>query len=153
MSCILAATDGSSSADRAVEFAARLAERLDLPLVLLAVAHETPHSADNLDPSLRARTEAERRSPADLHDSHTRDVLLKAKARAEAAGARRVQAVSRVMSATGDVPEAILAAGRQHDASVIVVGKRGRGRLTGLLLGSVSQKLVSAADRAVAVVP
>jgi nucleotide-binding universal stress UspA family protein len=34
-----------------------------------------------------------------------------------------------------------------------MVGKRGTGRVTGLLLGSVSQKLVSLSPRVVIVVP
>jgi nucleotide-binding universal stress UspA family protein len=42
---------------------------------------------------------------------------------------------------------------REFAADVIVVGKRGQGRLAGLLLGSVSQKLVMLADRPVVVVP
>jgi nucleotide-binding universal stress UspA family protein len=38
-------------------------------------------------------------------------------------------------------------------ASDIIVGKRGTGRLTGLLLGSVSQKLVSLSPLPVTVIP
>ena len=42
---------------------------------------------------------------------------------------------------------------RRENADAIVVGKRGLGQLSGLLLGSVSQKVVSVAPVTVMVVP
>jgi nucleotide-binding universal stress UspA family protein len=38
-----------------------------------------------------------------------------------------------------------VAYGGGSDEGMVVLGRRGRGRLTGLLLGSVSQKIVSLA--------
>jgi nucleotide-binding universal stress UspA family protein len=47
----------------------------------------------------------------------------------------------------------ILEAAGREKPDAIVVGKRGRGRLSSLLLGSVSQKLASLATVPVIVVP
>ena len=54
-----------------------------------------------------------------------------------------------------DPAEAIIEAARREHADAIIVGRRGRGRgqLAGLLLGSVSQKVVSLAPCTVIVVP
>ena len=49
--------------------------------------------------------------------------------------------------------EAIIEISQRKGVDVIALGRRGRGRLAGLLLGSVSQKLVSLAPCAVFVVP
>jgi nucleotide-binding universal stress UspA family protein len=53
----------------------------------------------------------------------------------------------------GDATETILETAARTGADLIVVGRRGRGRLGGLLLGSVSQKIVTLAPCAVLVVP
>jgi len=52
----------------------------------------------------------------------------------------------------GDAAEAIIEVAKTRDSSVIVMGSRGRGRLTGLVLGSTSQKVVSHAPCPVLVV-
>jgi nucleotide-binding universal stress UspA family protein len=53
----------------------------------------------------------------------------------------------------GDPSETIIGNVRRHKADILVVGRRGRGRLSALLHGSVSQKLASLAPCAVMVVP
>lgn len=53
----------------------------------------------------------------------------------------------------GDIAHAILAAGDEHDADVIVVGHRDRSSLASALLGSVSRDVVANAVRPVLVVP
>ena len=52
----------------------------------------------------------------------------------------------------GEEAQAIIDVARDEDADIIVVGPRGLGRLQGLLLGSVTSKLVQLADRPVLVV-
>jgi nucleotide-binding universal stress UspA family protein len=46
----------------------------------------------------------------------------------------------------------IVAAARAHDAQIIVMGSRGRGDLTGLVLGSTAHKVIHLSDRPVLVI-
>ncbi len=52
----------------------------------------------------------------------------------------------------GHAAREIIEDAREHDAGVIVMGSRGRGDLTGLVLGSTAHKVIHLADRAVLVV-
>jgi len=52
----------------------------------------------------------------------------------------------------GEEAQAILDVARKEDADIIVVGPRGMGRLAGLLVGSVTNRLVQLSDRPVLVV-
>ncbi len=58
-----------------------------------------------------------------------------------------------IESLTGDVSQAIARIAEDRDADAIVVGKRGASGVAALLLGSVSQKLVSLSNRPVIVIP
>jgi nucleotide-binding universal stress UspA family protein len=53
----------------------------------------------------------------------------------------------------GNPTEAIIETIRREKVDAIVVGRRGHGQLSGLVLGSVSQKLCSLAPCVVIVVP
>ena len=75
--------------------------------------------------------------------------LQDARARASSLGARRIEIETR----TGPVAETILDIAREEGADTIVVGKRGHGRVAGLLLGSVSQKIVCGVSCPVIVAP
>ena len=85
----------------------------------------------------------------DVLESLSAQILVAASERARRLGVATIK----VQTAWGDPAEAVIESARREHADVIVVGRRGRGQLTGLLLGSVSQKLVSLAPCAVVVVP
>lgn len=154
MRCIVAATDGSENAERAVDLAADLASKVGADLVLTYVVTAAPlapasagvaHPATDLRMPMRVQTVAVSGVPTDAAE----DVLAKAKARAGARGARRVETEIRA----GEPAEMILAVAKDRGADAIVLGKRGRGRLAGLLLGSISQKVTALAGCAVVVIP
>jgi nucleotide-binding universal stress UspA family protein len=154
MRCIVVTTDGSDGANRAVDFAADLAGKLSAELVLThvisastlaSVGTDLAHSAADLRVPMRV----ENTSMSEVLTDAANDILAKAKARAEAKGARRVHAEIRA----GQPAETILAVAKEHAADAIVLGKRGQGRLAGLLLGSVSQKVMTLASCPVIVIP
>jgi nucleotide-binding universal stress UspA family protein len=139
---IIVATDGSSCADHAVDFAAALAKATGATLLVMTVGGD--HSAE--DVRKLARTEG---STPEALELLTNQILQQASERATRVGPPRI----RVQTGWGDAAETIIETARHEHSDAIVVGRRGRGRLAGLLLGSVSQKLVTLAPCAVIVVP
>jgi nucleotide-binding universal stress UspA family protein len=123
---ILVGTDGSQDADRAVEFAVKLCKQVKAPLRIVHVV-----TVD--DPPLEA------------HNDHASI----AQRRAEALGAEDIDSEA---VAGNDIAECLMETARRNNVGLIIVGKRGLTRLSGLLLGSVSQKLISAAPCPVTVV-
>ena len=143
MKHFLAATDGSAGSDRAIDMAAQLARTFDGTLLILTVTNEgvTDAAIEDL-----VRSEGDVGEALDLI---TNQILRHAKERARHAGAPRVDTLSH----WGDAAQSIIDCARDHRIDAIVVGRRGRGQLSGLLLGSVSQKLVTLAPCPVVVVP
>lgn len=139
---IIVATDGSSSANRAVDAAAKLAKATDSPLVILTVGGNISgaelRELAAIEGDLGKRLEAA-----------ANEILDRARRRAARGGAPDI----RLSTGWGDPTEAIIEAVREERADILAVGRRGRGRLSGLLLGSVSQKLASLAPCKVLVVP
>ena len=142
MSVILAATDGSQAATRAVEAAARLSKAWDAKLVITTVAHDL--SPDEVVEARRHGVD-----PGEVLERTSRQTLTDAKACAVRAGAPKVE----VVECLGDAARSILDLAATEQADMVVVGRRGRGRLAGLVLGSVSQELASGAPCPVVVVP
>ena len=121
---ILLAYDGSESSERAVDLAGSLAHRYGSKIIVL---HAFPHMPRVTAPS-----------DHDVREIH--------QAREVAEGL-----VNRLLEdhleATPDVlegpaAEAILSAAEAHDVDLIVVGRRGLGKFSGLLLGSTSDRVL-----------
>jgi nucleotide-binding universal stress UspA family protein len=141
MSLVLVATDGSACADRAIDMAADLAKATSGQLLIVTVGNSTGEDVRKL-----AEAEGGLAEALELISNQT---LQGARERARARGATSVE----VRVAWGDPAESIIEMAQHCRAETIVVGRRGRGRLSGLLLGSVSQKLVTLAPCPVVVVP
>lgn len=139
---IMVATDGSSGADRAVDVAAEIARALSGNLLIVSVADSQAfEEAQQL-----VRTEG---SVGDVVEALTTQTLKAAEARARHFGVSQIE----LRVGWGDVTRSLIDIAKDGPVDMIVVGRRGRGQLAGLLLGSVSQKLVSLAPCAIVVAP
>jgi nucleotide-binding universal stress UspA family protein len=132
---ILLAVDGSAYAQRAAERVRRLATGGD-DVVVLHVTEIMPiHGGTAVELDLdREGMEAARRFGSELEQAGVPTKL------------------ELVRAFAGHVAKIIVDAARDHGAGVIVLGSRGRGDLSALLLGSVAHKVIHLADRPVLVV-
>ena len=142
---ILVATDGSDAANRAFEFAAGLSRDVGGSLKIVHVIGPFDRGSEQLAEFSRQ----EHVGPKAFSNSVWEETLVTAERRATELG------VSDIRSAChrGNVAASIIDVARRDKADVIVLGKRGLGRVSGVLLGSVSQKVVASAPCAVVVVP
>ncbi len=138
MKRILAATDGSEASTRAGELAAELATKFEAELLLIDVVERSPPGWALAE---YVRLDQIRGDMGQFAESFARDALDDARAQAVARGAGSVRSEIRF----GDPAQEILKFREETAADAIVVGSRGRSRLAGMLLGSVSQKIASLA--------
>ncbi len=141
MTTIMVATDGSGGAGRAIDVAAELANALACNLLIVTIADRLMGEEVRQLPRGGA-------SAGDLLEALTGQTLRDAETRARKLGVSRIE----VRTCWGDVTQSLIDLAAASSSKMIVVG-RGRGQLAGLLLGSVSQKLVNLAPCAVVVVP
>jgi nucleotide-binding universal stress UspA family protein len=142
MQTIMVATDGSTGANRALDTAARLAKVTGFDLIIFTVGG-TITSAE-----LRRLASVDGNVSEEL-ESASNKILERAGKRAQRLGVT----ARKLRSGWGEPAETIIDAVRREKADILVVGRRGRGRLSGLLLGSVSQSVASLAPCIVVVVP
>jgi nucleotide-binding universal stress UspA family protein len=142
MQPILVATDGSPGANRALDAAAKIAKGTGSELIILTIGGNISGAA------LQELASAEGDLSAAL-ETAANEILDRARKRVLRSGVSAVK----VQSGWGEPAEVIIDTVRRENPDLLVVGKRGRGRLSGLLLGSVSQKLASLAPCKVMVVP
>ena len=138
---IVAGTDGSEESLRAVDWAAREAALRGAPLRIVGTAEVLPRMSQ--------RTGAHGGTYEDVTD-----VLLEDRNRALAAAAERAAKTAAGVlidtdELTGPVAQAVTEAG--SGALMLVVGSRGNGAFTALLLGSVSRYAASHASSPVVV--
>lgn len=135
---VIVGVDGSPDSERALRWGAQYAERFGAPLEAMTVFQVPvvwggPYAMRDLPDS------------EDL-ESRARDMLAETVRRVLGEGAQVRQRVE-----TGHTADALVRASRK--AQLVVVGSRGHGGFTGLLLGSVSQYCVTHARCPVIVLP
>jgi nucleotide-binding universal stress UspA family protein len=147
MEHILVGVDGSEPSLKAVDFAADLASKYNAELIVLTVV---PDFSPEVDPAVEeyARSEHIPGPATTLVLTLADSVLDNARKMAQAKGATRIS----TERSFGNPAQEIIAAAKDRQADLIVVGSRGHGRLSGLLLGSVAQKVISLAHCPVVVV-
>ena len=141
---VLIGTDGSEGAARAVEAASALAADLDAEVWIANVMDQSS------EPVLGQIARADNASVGDIAETMARRFLYEAAQRAEAVGAQKIHSILR----SGHCAEELIAVAQEIDATAIFVGRRGAGgRLSQLLMGSVSQKLAGISPRMLVIVP
>lgn len=138
---VMVATDGSDAASRALSTGVELTKAGGGTLFIVTVG--TARRTTEQQSFAQVEGDA-----ADLAETFARQILNDAEQQARAWGVK-----PRIELLWGDPAQAIIEAVARDKIDTVVVGRRGRGRLAGLLLGSVSQKLTSLAPCAVIVVP
>lgn len=139
---ILIPTDGSDHAVRAVDWAADLAAKYKARLVILNVMSEL--HAGLIPEELRGLAEIERIeiTRADFLRSVGSRIVATAAERAYARGAQDVETAVEI----GGAAKTIVVYAKNLEADLIVMGRRGLGWTAGLLLGSVSSKVIHLAE-------
>jgi len=146
---ILVGVDGSSHADTAVDFAADLAQRLEALLIILYVgapvfASQMRHELDQL-----ARMEHNEQTEYEMLQNAGRHFVAAAELRARKRGAQRIESLVEI----GDPAKCIVDMAGARQADLVVLGRRGLGTISQLLLGSVSHKILQTSRCPVLIVP
>lgn len=167
---ILVAVDGSDPGARALSTAADLAAKYGARLGILHVRMhgrpveelermaEVEHIVAHVAPKALPSSLPNASTMSDLlaHEAHAARVVAEiadrllddARKTALDAGAKDVG----IKSAGGDYADGILDAAKDTGADLIVMGRRGLGRVRSMLIGSVSNKVVQQAETAVLLV-
>lgn len=145
---ILLPTDGSPNAMRALDVACDLAGALRARLIVLHAQRR--HGAEVMPEELRSFEQLEhiRVTEAELLRQAAHQIVAAAEQAARDRGLTEVEAL--VVEA--DPTRAIVETAETRAADLIVLGSRGLGDLQGILLGSVSHKVVNSAPCGVLIV-
>jgi nucleotide-binding universal stress UspA family protein len=138
---ILVALDGSKHSSRAADVAIDLAQRYGSRLQFITVSKKPPaHLSEDLQRYMDI--EQLKGTPDMLVTDVAKNILAEAEKRARSKGVKDVKTIAK----TGLVARTIVDVAKRQQTDVIIMGSRGLGTVEGLLLGSVSHKVVSLAD-------
>ena len=132
---ILVGVDGSPNAGIAAAWAVEIGRRTETPVAAIAAWSQRPSSSE-----------------AAIHDFVSEMDTQMAEVAARSLHDAGIDGVE-VTAARGPVAEVLLTTANESNASMLVVGTRGLGPLSGLLLGSISRRLLFAARLPLVVVP
>ncbi len=124
---ILLAVDGSEYSHRAIEYAKSLTGRYEANLLLV---HVFSHTSDLLGYKDFEKLYAKRKSAGQAVLDRAKKIL----------GSTTFKVHEELME--GSEAEAILTEAENHRADLIVMGTRGFGAVKGMLVGSVSRKVI-----------
>ena len=139
---LLVAVDGSEHGKRAVLAAADLGQRYGAKLTLMHVLTHTGSLAVPKELEAFSKLEHIRVTERDIIENAGNEILREAERTARKSGAKNCQTLLK----TGDPATNISDYVKKNGVDLIVMGRRGLGDLTGLLLGSVSHKVAQATD-------
>lgn len=134
---VLVAVDGSDHAQAAIDYGSAIADKFDAKLTLLHIV--SGHVLGGVPEQLSeyARAEHIQLGANDALLGLGREILTHAVERAQCKRAGHVESATEI----GDPAQTICDYADNHEADLIVMGRRGLGDLAGLLLGSVSHKV------------
>ena len=136
---IVWATDGSENADRALDYATAIADR----------EHSHLHVVHIVEMLVGGRVAGQK---VFLNEDQI-DAKIKEQAR-QASAEHGLQATVRITSSgTGSIADRVAEIAADSSADLIVVGTRGHSALGGLMLGSVTQRLLHVAGCPVLAIP
>ena len=137
---ILVAVDGSEISLRAVKFVIALNRELAKPARVTLLAVDPPHF-----PGVESRIGS--KAVQQMHEDSL-DQMLRDARRSHS----RAKLELNERAEIGDAAETILAVARKEKVDLIVLGSHGRGAVKGILLGSVSSKVIAQGDIPVTIV-
>ena len=136
---ILVATDASAASNRALDEAAYLAATHEAELLILHVIRDMQLPVEmKKEPEL----EAFANTREDILRQVAENILLEATEKARSCGAQKIQTAI----GSGDPATSVIGFAKRRNIDTIVIGTRGLGTVKGLLMGSVSRKIVNNAE-------
>ena len=139
---ILVPTDGSDHSKNAVAVASDLAVKYSSELILLHVMEEVGSNRIPEELESYARFEHVDISERDMLEAVANRIVGRAETQARAAGVEAVTLVVKI----GSPGPIIVEYAKKQEVELIVMGRRGLGRIADLLLGSVSHRVMQLTD-------
>lgn len=137
---ILVAVDGSEISSRAVKHVIALARAMAKPPKIMVAAVDLP-MLERVAVAIGAK------AAADLHAENTEHMLRPARRMLS-----RAKLECEELGRVGEIAPTILKLAKSERADLIVMGSHGRGAVQGMLLGSVSAKVLANATVPVTIV-